>query len=110
MALRRQNSEIIEQGSRVSREHKRYLSIGDISDGGDSAILEIEDVGKENSGTGRVSGDGKGEGLKGSRTVPVFGESGRVGVEKKWNGGTRMGSASSMSFYGGEENAFFGGR
>ena len=92
MALRRQNSEVNNHQSRGSREHKRYLSIGDTSDK-ESAIFE--DDRKENGG--------RSKGLKGSKTMPLVGERIEDGSLKRWggpSGGPRVGTP--MSFYDGD--------
>jgi len=61
MALRRQNSEVNNHQSKGSREHKRYLSIGD-DVGGVSAIFGND--GKEN--------ETQGEAVKRSKVLPDF--------------------------------------
>lgn len=46
------NSEVVNSGVRTSREHKRYLSIGEDEA---SAIFKDEDEGEEDSGSRHVS-------------------------------------------------------
>lgn len=86
MALRRQNSEVNQGGwARTSREHKRYLSIGDgeVFDGRE---------GKEN------------EGMRGSRgSVGVFDEVGTPGMEGRGFGvAVGVGVGTPSSFYEGD--------
>ena len=93
MALRRQNSEVNEHSSRGSREHKRYLSIGDVEiEDNDSAIFDGEAMGEGNEGGKR------GSGLQWSRTMPLLWELRRAG-RREWE---REREGSSMSFYDGE--------
>ena len=68
MAPRRQNSEVNNQSNRVSREHKRYLSIGGGNDGESAMISEERDEGHENQKCGEVMG------MKESKMVLLLGD------------------------------------
>ena len=92
MTLRRQNSEVNNHQSKSSREHKRYLSIGDLSDHDRDSVCSGM-VGKE---------DGEeGSGGKGLKDVLLSMESEGVSTPKRWRGGViRVDTPSS--FYDGE--------
>jgi len=85
MQLRRQNSEVNVHQSNGSREHKRYLSIGDDI---------FEDEGKENEWGG----------MRGSKTMPFLNEARGASMPDRRSGGLGVGTPSS--FYDGED--YFG--
>lgn len=108
-ALRRMNSEVVSSGGRKSREHKRYLSIGDSES---SAIFEEESssgpenvpffMSAQNAGEdgSRSRADGK-ENLTGPRDMPVFRGMTKLGPSSK-NGTNRFEKSPAGSMYDGD--------
>ncbi|CAD6583305.1 MAG: hypothetical protein ASARMPREDX12_001228 [Alectoria sarmentosa] len=107
-ALRRMNSEVVSGGGRKSKEHKRYLSIGESES---SAIFEDDSSSRPESMTffsqaqtagehdGRLKADGK-ENLTGPREMPVFRGMAKLGPPS--NGTNAFGKSPSGSMYDGD--------
>ncbi|CAF9914698.1 MAG: hypothetical protein ALECFALPRED_009674 [Alectoria fallacina] len=107
-ALRRMNSEVVSGGGRKSKEHKRYLSIGESES---SAIFEDDSSSRPESMTffsqaqtagehdGRLKADGK-ENLTGPREMPVFRGMAKLGPPS--NGTNAFGKGPSGSMYDGD--------
>ena len=103
------NSEVVSSGGRKSREHKRYLSIGDSES---SAIFEEESssgpenvpffMSAQNAGEdgSRSRADGK-ENLTGPRDMPVFRGMTKLGPSSK-NGTNRFEKSPAGSMYDGD--------
>ena len=107
-ALRRMNSEVVSTGSRKSREHKRYLSIGE---GESGAIFEDHYSSRPASGNlfseaQKVGGDRDGPRVKGKenftgpREVKIFGGMTKLGPLR--NGTNTFRKSPSGSIYDGD--------
>lgn len=112
-ALRRMNSEVVSSGGRKSREHRRYLSIGE---GEGSPIFEEDEAGSGSRpgsrglfSQGHKAGggveirpraaDGK-ENLAGPKDVVIFGGMTKLGPPG--NGTNRAGKSPTGSMYDGD--------
>lgn len=107
-ALRRMNSEVAGGGGRKSKEHKRYLSIGegegsaifedDASSRPESRILfsQAQDARGDDS---RLRASGK-ENVTGSRDMSIFGGMAKLGPLS--NGTNRFGKSPTGSMYDGD--------
>ncbi|CAF9937803.1 hypothetical protein IMSHALPRED_000552 [Imshaugia aleurites] len=108
-ALRRMNSDVVGGGGRRSREHKRYLSIGQGSESGalfeedgssrpGSRVLlsQARDAGGDEN---RLGVHGK-ENLMGPRELRIFGGMTRLGPSS--SGTNRLGKSPAESMYDGD--------
>lgn len=106
-ALRRMNSEVVGGGGRKSREHKRYLSIGE-SGSGSGAVFDEDSVGRPGSrilfsqaekaggDDDGLGGNGK-ENVRGPRDMRIFGGMTKLGPPS--DDTDRLGKSPTGSVY-----------
>ncbi|KAL6722331.1 hypothetical protein ACLMJK_001438 [Lecanora helva] len=104
MSLRRQNSEVNSPGSRGSRGHKRYLSIGDDDTNRDSGIFDDNGDRKEGKESSKDDGEEwkESDGAEKKTTAPFHWELSKAGMNESEDESGRNARDSTMSFYDGD--------